>query len=192
MSLKSEILQSGVFLNILTEKILLSRLKTNDRQAATKLIETNYEKVYAFLFRFCSNREIAQDLTQETFIKVWKAIDNFSGNCRLSTWLYRISYNTYLDYLKKQKKEASVSENHDLGCKNSDSDFNNPNTSSEFSDNILDHIEQLSPILREIIVLHYREELSINEIADVLEIPRGTVKSRLNSALNALRNHLKK
>ena len=92
-----------IFLNILTEKILLKQIKEKNRKAAERLIDHHYNAVYTFLLKLGKNKELAEYLTQETFLKTWNSLDKFNGNSRISTWLYRISYNVFIDQIKKQK-----------------------------------------------------------------------------------------
>jgi DNA-directed RNA polymerase specialized sigma24 family protein len=89
-------------LNPLSDHILVQRIKLGDRRAADQLVDAHYQRVYAILYSFCKNRETAEDLTQDTFVKMWKAIGRFNGLSRVSTWLYRIAYNTFVDWQRKQ------------------------------------------------------------------------------------------
>jgi RNA polymerase sigma factor (sigma-70 family) len=175
-------------LNILTEKRLLYRLRLKDRKAAERLIDSNYNSIYKFLLRLCKNKEIAEDLTQETFMKIWTSLEIFNGKSRILTWLYRISYNVFMDHIKKQKILINSANS---------SYFDNCIETNQTPDLVLmkkndtiflsSAIKNLSDKRKEIIIMHYQQELSIQEIAIILDIPKGTVKSRLNSALNQLR-----
>ncbi|OGB99695.1 hypothetical protein A2V82_01115 [candidate division KSB1 bacterium RBG_16_48_16] len=166
-------------MNLFTETVLLQRIKLGDRGAAEKLIDAYYEQVYAFLFSFCKNKETAEDLTQETFIKVWNSLHGFSGASRASTWLYRIAYNTFIDWRRRQKTFYTLDERHDT-----------PIDAVPFDDvaeKLFHNLRTLPEKQREVIVLHYQHDLTYGEIARILEIPQGTVKSRLNAALESLR-----
>jgi RNA polymerase sigma-70 factor (ECF subfamily) len=72
-------------LHFLEEKRLLKKVKQKDQKSAEKLIDAHYLLVYRFHFRFCRHKQLAEDLTQETFIRVWQAIDSYNGNSRFST-----------------------------------------------------------------------------------------------------------
>ncbi len=165
-------------MNPLSDHILVQRIKLGDRRAADQLVDAHYQRVYAILYSFCKNRETAEDLTQDTFVKMWKAIGRFNGLSRVSTWLYRIAYNTFVDWQRKQQ---------------SFSDFDEDEIQSDavhFDDGtekILHHVRILPEKQREVIILHYQHDLTYGEIAKTLCIPKGTVKSRLNAALNTLR-----
>ena len=176
-------------MNILTEKKLLYQLRLKDRKAAEKLIDSNYNSIYKFLLKLCKNKEIAEDLTQETFMKIWtNSLEKFNGKSRILTWLYRISYNVFLDHIKKQKISINSTDNYCLDDRigyNSTSDLVLMNKKDTIF--LSQSIKVLSDKQKEIIILHYQQELSIKEIAIMLDIPKGTVKSRLNSALSQLR-----
>lgn len=179
-------------MNIITEKILLERIKNKDRKAAEVIINKHYKQVYYFLFKLCREKEIAQDLTQETFIKIWNKIESFDGRSRFSTWIYRISYNVFVDYKRLKKLNTVTINNSDSEILQEDINVMEENVSARIQyGTIRKHIEDLSEKYKEVILLHYEKDLSFNEIGTLLEIPKGTVKSRINSALVELRNQLK-
>jgi RNA polymerase sigma-70 factor (ECF subfamily) len=178
-------------LNIITERILLSRIKNKDRKAAVMLIDKHYKLVYYFLFKLCKQHEIAQDLTQETFIKVWDKIDSFNGSSRFSTWLYRVSYNVFVDYKRLKKLEMVTIEDSELEFIPERFDATDNISSRLQYESIRKNVEKLSEKNKEVILLHYEEDLSYNEISEIINIPIGTVKSRINSALSELRSKMK-
>jgi RNA polymerase sigma-70 factor (ECF subfamily) len=163
-----------------SDQILVQRIKMGDRRAAEKFVDVHYERVYMVLYSFCKNREIAEDLTQDTFIKVWNSIEQFHGLSRVSTWLYRIAYNTFIDWQRRQHCFDSLDD-----CE--------PEMPAVFFDDVteklLSCIRALPDKQREVMVLHYQHEFSFAEIANILNIPKGTVKSRLNAALTSLRQN---
>jgi RNA polymerase sigma-70 factor (ECF subfamily) len=170
-------------LHSIEEKLLLKKVKQRDRKAAEKLIDAHYLLVYKFNFRFCRHKQLAQDLTQETFIRVWQAIDNYNGNSRFSTWLYRISYNLYLDQKKRRTISTSVFEKMDEKSYHIESPLEIKNQFQY----ILNRMNYLPEQLQHILILHYQQDLSFKEIAQILDIPKGTVKSRISNALKQLR-----
>ena len=165
-------------MNPLNDLFLLQRIKLGDQRAAEKLIEKHYKRVYTILYSFCKNKETAEDLTQNTFIKVWKSIHRFNGLSRVSTWLYRIAYNTFVDWQRKNRIFYNVDE---YEIKSEILYF------EDVTEKILYQVRKLPEKQREIIVLHYQHELTYGEISKILHIPKGTVKSRLNAALANLR-----
>jgi RNA polymerase sigma-70 factor, ECF subfamily len=175
-------------LNIITEKILLNQIRSKDRKAAEKLIDLNYQYVYSFLYKLCNNKETAKDLTQETFIKFWNSLDGFNGHCRISTWIIKICYNTYLNYSRKHKVETNLFAYDNVKIKiDTHESFEETIICDDLCTKVYEIVEKLSPKLREVIMLHYKNDFSLKEISEILDVPKGTVKSRLNSALNELR-----
>ncbi len=174
-------------MNIVREKILIRRVKSHDRDAAEALIKANYKKLYNFLLRTCKQREQAEDLTQETFIKAWNSIKQFSGDCRFSTWLIGIGYNKYLDLRKQNQLQFTEYIETEI-----------TNEEKKLIDNedlkmvkIMGTVSKLSNDSQEVILLHYQENLTYSEIATILGLPKGTVKSRVNTALTKIRNLVK-
>ncbi len=168
----------GRRLKPLSDHILVQRIKLGDRRAADVLVDAHYQRVYAILYSFCKNRETAEDLTQDTFVKMWNAIGRFHGLSRVSTWLYRIAYNTFVDWQRKQQSFGNFDE--------SKLESNTVQFDDVF-EKIIYHVRGLPDKQREVIILHYQHDLTFGEIAKILGIPKGTVKSRLNAALNTLR-----
>jgi RNA polymerase sigma-70 factor, ECF subfamily len=169
----------GKRLNPLNDHILVQRIKLGDRGAAEQLVDAHYERVYAILYSLCKNRETAEDLTQDTFIKVWQSIFRFIGLSRVSTWLYRIAYNTFVDWQRKQQSLSDFDELVHESCESVHFD--------DVTEKLIQHVNTLPEIQREVIILHYQHDLTFGEIANILDIPKGTVKSRLNAALENLR-----
>src|SRR5437868_15049451 len=90
---------------------LLMALARGEHTAAERLIETTYRQIYAALFRLCGgNADLAADLTQETYRKAWEALPRFEGRSQLSTWLYRIAYNTFLHHLRRPRPLQELSD----------------------------------------------------------------------------------
>ncbi|MGH9317385.1 MAG: RNA polymerase sigma factor [Thermoanaerobaculia bacterium] len=91
-----------------TELRLLERIRSGDREAADALVLETYEPIYASLVRLCGDRDLAADLTQETFRRAWEAFARFDGRCRAFTWLYRIAYNAFLNHLRRPLRVVSL------------------------------------------------------------------------------------
>ena len=91
------------------EKQLLAKLKQGDTEAFETLVRQYQQKVYNLTLRLSGNPEDAWDLSQEVFFKVWRSIDTFQGQSALSTWIYRMTYNLCIDFLRVQKRQKTVS-----------------------------------------------------------------------------------
>jgi RNA polymerase sigma-70 factor (ECF subfamily) len=171
------------------EQDLISRCKKNDIEAFEKLILKYESKIYNLCYYMLKNKEDAMDASQEVCLKIYRAINKFKGDSKLSTWIYRIAYNTCMDYIKKRKDELSFDEVIGTDFQN-DSKIEDIIESKELKFEIKRCILKLSNDFRTIIILRDINGLSYQEIADVLNIETGTVKSRLNRAREALRNEL--
>ena len=171
------------------ERILIEKCAGKDENAFERLISMYEGKIYNICFYLLKNREDAADATQEVCIKIYKSIGKFKGDSKLSTWIYRISYNTCLDYIKKRRDELSFEE-----VINTEGSLNSKTEgiieARELKFELKRCILNLSNDFKTVIVLRDIEGLSYLEIAEILNIEVGTVKSRLNRAREALKNEL--
>ncbi len=165
---------------------LVARLRAGDRTAASELVDEYYEQIYLFMRRLGHDRQVSEDLTQESFFSAWHHIGQLRDGKALNSWLYRIAGNVSRLYWRKHKhKEVTGIEGLDV-----------PDSGEGRSDKVA-HYEQLEQLkaavaalpakLRQTIVLHYMQQLTIAEAADAAGVRQGTFKSRLNRALQALR-----
>ena len=182
-----------------SEELLVKRASKGDVGAFESLV-TAYEKgVYALAYRLVSDREDALDVTQEVFLKAYQALPKFRGESRFSTWIYRVCVNASLDHLRRKHKMAAYSLDQPLALKESSV----TRDVEDDSENVEDAVEQkslgeaalhalrdLDEAHRVIITLSDIQGYSYQEIADILGISMGTVKSRLHRARNMLRRML--
>lgn len=164
------------------ERAWVNRILQGDKAAGERLVTQNYQRVYGLLRALSGNREVAEDLTQQAFAKAWQALPGFRGESRLSTWLCRIAYHEYTHWRRDRREFASLEEAASL-----------PDIRAVVGLRTVMFaraLEQLSEEQRETFLLHYEQELDVKEIAMVLDIPAGTVKSRLFTARNRLRELL--
>lgn len=145
-----------------------------------RFYEKHAPKVRGMLFRLVGESALS-DLTQETFMRAWENRDKFRGESEASTWLYRISYNCAVDYLRKNKKGQLP--DVEVLVRPTQEDLLSGKETVDLMLSALD-IEH-----RGVVILFYFEDLSVKEIAESLLIPEGTVKSRLNAAREKM-NHV--
>jgi len=168
---------------------LAARLMAGEHAAAAELVDRYYEQIYLFMRRLGHDHQVSEDLTQETFFRAWHHIGQLRDGKALNSWLYRIAGNVSKLYWRKHKgrKTASI-EKIDV-----------PDGSKAQHDKIeyyeqLGHlknaIERLPWKLKQTIVLHYLQHLSIAKAAEAAGVREGTFKSRLNRALRILRKHV--
>lgn len=183
----------------LLEKRLIRKAQKGDMDAFEQLI-INYEKlVYNVCVRMLNDEQEAYDAAQEVCMKLWKQLGSFEGNSKFSTWVYRIATNQCLDLLRKRKNKEEVS----LFQQSKDSDSEWVLEETDAIDPMNEHVEQLAlkdimlKALKEvkdehkqILLLRDIEGYSYDEIADILLINKGTVKSRLSRARLAMKQIL--
>ena len=178
---------------------LIERFNNENKEAFEELIQRYQHKVYNTTFRMLGNHEDALDMAQETFIRVYKSLASFKKNSSFSTWFFRITTNICRDELRKRQrklKTLSISEGEEHNkIILEDDEKNNPekiSISQELSTTIQEKVNQLPTEQRMVFVLREFQDLSYQEIADILDISMGTVKSRLSRARKALREDLNK
>ncbi|EPR13048.1 RNA polymerase sigma factor [Ruminiclostridium papyrosolvens] len=182
----------------INENNLLHKARNGDTGAFEELTAVYYSKVYSICYRMLNNTEDAYEQAQETFIKAFKYIKDFKGNCAISTWLYRIATNVCLDFIRKNKKKKVVSIEQstfeDLKLKDSlVSDNPGPEKVAETNAQkqaIKEAMDKMNEKNRLVIILRDFMGLSYDEISDTMKIPVGTVKSRISRARNELRELL--
>ncbi len=182
----------------LSESELIRAAKAGEARAFDRLVEDHYQTVYNTAYRMLSTPSEAADATQATFVRVYEALDSFRGDASFSTWVYRITMNVCLDELRRRKNQPySLTEEDDDGEPAGERDM--PDLSDEPASTaeqrelqqiVHDAIGRLSEDFRAVVVLYDIRGLSYQEISDALNIPLGTVKSRLSRARKALREEM--
>ncbi|MEM9649232.1 MAG: RNA polymerase sigma factor [Bacteroidota bacterium] len=166
----------------------IAAIANGDSQEFSKLVETYKHMVFTLAMRTLKTREEAEEVAQDTFVKVFKSIKHFKGDAKLSSWIYRIAYNTCLDRLKKQKKEM---QNRPMDEINAFEVAEMQNALSgmiqqERLELIKKCIAQLLPTDAALLTLFYFEDKNLNEMAEVLEMNANTAKVKLHRARTRL------
>lgn len=177
------------------ERDMIERASRGDAAAFNRLMEQHERRMYAVALRMCGNREDAQDCLQEAMLRVYRAIGGFKGQSSFSTWVYRITMNTCLDELRRKKNRQSTSLDSllDMGWSPSD-DTNAPEKQamrSELRRNLNRAIQELPEEMRSAVVLRDIQGFSYEEIAHMLEINVGTIKSRISRGREKLREKMR-
>ena len=181
---------------------LVALAQQGDMSAYDELVTRHRGKIYAMIRNMVKNDADAWDLSQDVFIKAWKALPRFEARARFSTWLFRISHNVVYDWVRKRKIESAGELNDeifdrdriDLSARTAPAFVESPDdalSNSELREKISAALETLSPEHREAVMLKDVQGLSYKEIADVMECTLGTVMSRLFYARQKLQNLLK-
>jgi RNA polymerase sigma-70 factor (ECF subfamily) len=181
------------------EKLLIERCKRGDIAAFDLLIRQYEKRVYNFAYRLSNNQDDAEDVAQEAFIRVFNAVGTFRGEANFSTWLFKIVTNVYLDERKRAKAHTTVPldefielEEDTVSRQIEDAGPTPEMVVQERERNqiIQEAIQSLPEYQRVMIVLYHNQEKSYEEIAQIMNLPIGTVKSRLNRARLALKEKL--
>ncbi|HEX8466000.1 MAG TPA: RNA polymerase sigma factor [Abditibacterium sp.] len=176
------------------DALLLKRLRNGERGAFETLLDLYGPRVQKLARRYAHSAADAEDLTQEIFLDLFKSVATFRGEAQLSTWTYRVALNHCLRWRDKQTREnCRRDENSDeieLPSLDVSSDPQGRAAQRELRGEVHHALGDLSEMHREIIVLHELHGLSYAQCAAILEIPVGTVKSRLSNAFSQLRRAL--
>ncbi|RLD04977.1 MAG: hypothetical protein DRI56_10285 [Chloroflexota bacterium] len=171
------------------DKYLLSRVAKGDESAFEQLYDSYNIPIYNYLVRLTHKEAIAENLLQETFLAVWESAGKFRGEAQVKSWIYRISHNKAVTWLRKTNKdeiprELPLNEAH-LQEKYTESPEGAIIREGQ-EGNVRRALESLSAKHRAVVELAYVHEFSYREIARIVDCPEGTVKSRMNYALRQL------
>ena len=185
----------------MTEQELVARARRGDESAFEALVTENEKRIYNLCRRLTGNQEDAAELAQEAFLNAWRGLGRFQGESSFSTWLYRLATNACIDFLRKEKRRQSLSMTVSLDDEEEDRQAQLPDERfsphleaerKERRDALRAGLSALSEEHRRVLILRELEGLSYGEIADLLGLEEGTVKSRIARARLALRNYLVK
>lgn len=159
----------------------IDQVLEGNMNAYSFIVDRHKSKVYNLAFRICCNREEAEEIAQDAFLKAYRALGSFKRKSSFSTWLYRIVYNTAVSYVRIKKKEILSLEDFPadavdfIGTGNSDEE-----AESEYRKSLLNFaFQKISEEERSLITLHYYEDMSTEEISEITGISKSNVKVRL-------------
>ena len=183
---------------MMDEKTIIEQVLAGDSNAFGDLVEAYQQRVYNLALRMCGNPDDAFDLSQEAFFRAWRGLSGFQFESAFSTWLFRLTSNVCLDWLRAKRRRPTVSlSTVDDEGEEQQLELPDPGKSPEEILMAAEEREALAKAMnslpveyREILTLRAINDLSYTEIAEILKIREGTVKSRLSRARLALRNKL--
>ena len=192
-------MRKGLMADNITDKEIIERVKNGDKKAYDLLVLKYQQRVINLISRFVKNYADALDVSQETFIKAYKALPNFRGESAFYTWLYRIAVNTAKNHLTVQSRKITKSDYDVTEIEQIEGNMTlieqttpeNLLIKDELQDIVLNTIENLPEDLKSAIMLREIEGLSYEEIAAVMECPVGTVRSRIFRARETIDNKIK-
>ena len=192
-------MRKGLMADNATDKEIIERVKGGEKEAYDLLVLKYQQRVINLISRFVKNHSDALDVSQETFIKAYRALPNFRGESAFYTWLYRIAVNTAKNHLTVQsrkitKSDYDVAEIEQIEGNMSLTEQTTPESllaKDELQETILKTIENLPEDLKSAIMLREIEGLSYEGIAEVMECPVGTVRSRIFRAREMIDSKIK-
>ena len=176
------------------DELLLRRAQQGDPEAFEQLMQPLEQLVWRICWHYTGNRENAEDCGQETMIRIWRSLDSYRGECALESWVYRIAANCCMDFLRKKKRDKSVSVEpmREQGFDPADP---SPGTeeqavAADEQRRLREAVAQLPEEQREALILTQLEKIPYEETAKALGVSEGTVKSRVNRAKARLKEIL--
>ncbi|MBQ8974185.1 MAG: sigma-70 family RNA polymerase sigma factor [Oscillospiraceae bacterium] len=173
---------------------IIKKVLSGDADAYEQLVRANERNVYNLALKMTGNEQDAFDMSQEAFLKAYINLSRFKGDSRFSVWLYRLTYNVCVDFIRKRKRENTVPLERDDGDGQTEAvqvadTRDQPEASIEKLETrreIIRQVQLLPDIYREVIIMRCVEDMSYAQMADALGISEGTVKSRLSRARKIL------
>ena len=172
----------------LADEELVKLVKAGEVQPYDELVRRHQIKIHDLCYKMVRNYDDARDLAQETFIKGFRKINTFRGNSKFSTWLYRIAMNNCLNFLKKQRPTEQLYEEIRVGKSDDPVQiFRN----KRFREHLREAVAKLPEVQRAVFTLRTLEDLSYEEISEILKKPISTIKVNHHLAVKNLRNQMR-
>jgi RNA polymerase sigma-70 factor (ECF subfamily) len=178
----------------MTDERIIGRVRGGETRAFGELVARHQDSVYGMALRFVGGRGDAEDVAQEVFLRAYRGLEGFKGNAKLSTWLYRITFNLCADWLRRNKRADRMAATIETAAELADSRVNLEEgvVMAEERDTLRSALDRLDERYRSVVVLLYYQKMSYEQIAAVLDLPVKTVETRLYRARKMLRETLEK
>jgi len=182
----------------ITDEVIVERIKDGEVDLFEILVKRYQERLINYIYRMINHRETAMELCQDVFLKVFKSLKQYDPEFKFTTWVHRIASNATIDWIRKKRvltysMESSVDEDAPSLEQQLKSNALTPHEQLEMSqlkDRIMDAIDSLPLIYKELIILRHMNHLSYEEIAQAVELPLGTVKNRIFRGREMLKSSL--
>lgn len=188
-------------MEIKEEEKIVRQLQSGDFSNYDKIVNSYKNRIFGMAYKFTNDYDETQDLAQEVFLKVYRQIKNFRGDSKLSTWIYRISVNTCLDWKKKKNRLKSINFSSMVNEENKDQTIDIKDESmlpdevilkGEDQKQVHKLIYELSDKYKTVLIMYHFNEMSYSDIATALNIPQRTVETRLYRARRMLKDKISK
>ena len=181
------------------DQVLIKEILEGKKSSFEELMRRYNKKIFNFIYKMVRDEEIAIELTQDFFIKVFLVIGKYNFEYKFSTWIYRICYNLVIDFLRKNKTYIDSIDKNDFSQKQTlksesciGEDGFEKLAKAEMKDYVWSLVNNIPYKYRELILLRYLQGLKYDEIAQITELPVGTVKNRIFKAKEILRTEIDK
>lgn len=175
------------------EARLVSASQHGDQDAFAQLVQRHQRRVFSLVFRMLQQYEEASEVTQETFLAAWQGLPAFRGEARFSTWLYRIAYNCSLKQLEQRKRDRALQANMEaeqMLVGNAQEPVDARLEARALQTLVREQLSRLPAKYRIVLILRHLQDMSYEEMAELLKIPIGTIKTHLFRARNLLKERL--
>lgn len=174
--------------------VLVAASKNGDQEAFAQLVQRYQRLVFNLVYRMLQQYEETTEITQETFLAAWQGLPSFRGDARFSTWLYRIAYNCSLKQLELRKRDRALQAalEAEKTLENT-SDEQRENAELDARDRqklVQEHLSHLPAKYRIVLILRHLQDMTYEEMAEILTMPIGTIKTHLFRARNLLKERL--
>ena len=174
--------------------VLVAASKNGDQEAYAQLVQRYQRLVFNLVYRMLQEYEEATEITQETFLAAWQGLPAFRGDARFPTWLYRIAYNCSLKQLELRKRDralqVALEAERILGNANDEQRENAELDAHDRQLLVQEHLSHLPTKYRIVLILRHLQDMTYEEMAEILTMPIGTIKTHLFRARNLLKERL--
>jgi RNA polymerase sigma-70 factor (ECF subfamily) len=169
---------------------LAEAVRRGDARAAEQFVDRFYPRVFAFLRRLAGTQADAEDLTQKTFTRVWRAVARFAGRSSLNSWLHGIAYHVYQDWLRGNHRHEMRPDAWWEECPDPGPPPDLVVADSDLAGTVFAAVDRLDPEIRDTVHLHYYQGLTIEGTAEALGVATSTVKYRLRGAVRLIQSRV--
>jgi len=178
----------------LDDQRLVTASKRGDQDAFAQLVQRYQRRIFNLVYRMLQHYEEASEITQETFLAAWQGLPSFRGEARFATWLYRIAYNCALKQLETRKRDwalqAALQAEQELESKDNFDSASAQIDEHERQAFVQEHLSHLPAKYRIVLILRHLQDMTYEEMAEILTMPVGTIKTHLFRARNLLKERL--